>query len=384
MSDENQPTTNEAAGPDQRPRGPQGPERRRASGGGPGGPRADHRRDRRDRRPLRRQPGRLRARRRAPQPARLPARQDHLGRRPPGLSAQGADGPARAARHDPPVRRAGPVLLGVRVRARHHGRRPCLDLDRLCGGAEGGDAQGDRHRGPGDRRDRRRGADRRRRLRGAPQRRRARDPDRDRPQRQRDVDLAERRRPRPLFPALPPQPDALPRSRGGGGAPHPAAARPGGDDRATGPGDQGGDQGLRGAWAPVRGARSGLRRRDRRPRRGSAAPGDRRRPGRPAAGRRPHPHGQGQGLRRSGGGRPRGDGEVARGEAEIDHQQSAGRVLVSTPGAAGSAKDARRRSRRPIRRRRSRSSRSRRLRRRPSTRPCSPTRWWTRRSGIAG
>ena len=158
----------------------------------------------------------------------------------------------------------------------------------------------------------------------------------------------------------------------------------GGTIERLGPGDQGGDQGLRGAGAPVRGARSGLRRRDRRPRRGSAAPGDRRRPGRPAAGRRPHPHGQGQGLRRGRGGRPRGDGEVARGEAEIDHQQSAGRVLVSTPGAAGSAKGRPAPSRRPLRRRRSRSSRSRRLRRRPSTRPCSPARWWTRRSGIAG
>ena len=38
----------------------------------------------------------------------------------------------------------GPVLLDPRVRARHHGRRPRLDLDRLRGGAEGGDAQGDR------------------------------------------------------------------------------------------------------------------------------------------------------------------------------------------------------------------------------------------------
>ena len=375
MSDE-QPAGNEA-----QPRlldrvnGPgdlKGLERRRAPGPCPGGARADHRRDRRDRRPLRRQPGRLRARRRAPQPARLPARQDHLGRRPPGLSAQGADGPARAARHDPPVRRAGAVLLGVRVRARHHGRRTRLDLDRLRRRAQGGDAQGDRHRGPGDRRDRGRCADRRRRLRGAPQRRRARDPDRDRPQRQRDVDLAERRRPRPLLPALPAQPDALPRSRGGRGAPHPAAARPGGEDRAAGPGDQGGDQGLRGARPPVRGARPRLRRGDRRPRRGSAAPRDRRRPGRPAAGRRPHPHGQGQGLRRGGGGRPRGDGEVARGEAEINRQQRAGRVEACArqgDGFAGGDREAREAGA---------------LRRRRSTRPCSRTPWWPRRGAIAG
>ena len=36
---------------------------------------------------------------------------------------------------DPPVRGPGPVLLDLRVRARHHGRRPRLDLDRLRGRA---------------------------------------------------------------------------------------------------------------------------------------------------------------------------------------------------------------------------------------------------------
>ena len=46
---------------------------------------------------------------------------------------------------DPPVRGARPVLLDRRVRARHHGRGPRLDLDRLRGRAEGGDAQGNRH-----------------------------------------------------------------------------------------------------------------------------------------------------------------------------------------------------------------------------------------------
>ena len=34
------------------------------------------------------------------------------------------------------------LLLGVRVRARHHGRRPRLDLGRLRRRAEGGDAEG--------------------------------------------------------------------------------------------------------------------------------------------------------------------------------------------------------------------------------------------------
>ena len=81
---------------------------------------------------------------------------------------------------------------------------------------------------------------------------------------------------------------------------------------------------------------------------------------------------KGKGFAAGRGGRPRGDGEVARGEAEIDRQQNAGRRRSRPP------------SRRPIRRRRSRSSRSRRLRRRRSTRPCSPTPWWPRRSAIAG
>ena len=118
--------------------------------------------------------GDLRARRRPSQPARLPARQDPLGRRPPGLPAQGPDRAPRPARHHPPVRRPRSVLLDLRVRARHHGRRPRLDLDRLRGRAEGGDAQGHRRGRQRRRGDRRRSAHRRRRLRGAPQRRRAR------------------------------------------------------------------------------------------------------------------------------------------------------------------------------------------------------------------
>ena len=76
----------------------------------PGGARAHHRHGGGDRRPLRRQPRRVRDRRRAALAARLPARQDPLGRRPPGLSAQGPDRPARPAAHDPQVPRAGAVL----------------------------------------------------------------------------------------------------------------------------------------------------------------------------------------------------------------------------------------------------------------------------------
>ena len=208
-----------------------------------------HRHDRRDRRPLRRQPRHLRARRRAAQPARLAPRQDPLGRRPPGLPAQDPHRPPRAAADDPPVRRPGAVLLDLRVRARHHGRRPRLDLDRLRGRPEGGDAPGDRRGRQGRRGDRRRRADRRRRLRGAARGRRPADADRDRPQRQRDVDLAERRRALPLLQPGPPQPAPLPRPRGRRGPADEAAARARQADRAARPGDQVGDQGLLGARA---------------------------------------------------------------------------------------------------------------------------------------
>ena len=179
-----------------------------------------------------------------------PARQDPLGRRPPGLPAQGPDRPPRPARRrSASTAGLAPVLLDLRVRARHHGRRPRLDLDRLRGRAQGGDAQGDRRGRQGRRRDRRRRADRRRRLRGAAQRRRPGDADRDRPQRQRDVDLAERRRALPLLQPRPPQPAPLPRPRGGRGPADQAAARPRQADRAPRPGDQVGDQGLLGARA---------------------------------------------------------------------------------------------------------------------------------------
>ena len=105
---------------------------RAAAGGRSGGPRADHRHDRRDRRSLRREPGRLRDRGRAALAARLTARQGAVGRRPPGLPAQGADRPPRPARHDPQVRGASPLLRDPRVGARHHGRRPRLDLGLIC------------------------------------------------------------------------------------------------------------------------------------------------------------------------------------------------------------------------------------------------------------
>ena len=179
--------------------------------------------------------------------------------------------------------RPGPVLLDLRVRARHHGRRPRLDLDRLRGRPEGGDAQGDRRGRQGRRRDRRRRADRRRRLRGAARRRRPADADRDRPQRQRDVDLAQRRRALALLQPGPAQPAPLPRPRGGRGPADQAAARPRQADRAARPGDQVGDQGLLGARPLLRGARPRLHGRDRRPRRPRPARGADARPSRPTA-----------------------------------------------------------------------------------------------------
>ena len=78
-----------------------------------------------------------------------PTRQDPLGRRPPGLPAQGADRPPRPAAHDPQVRRARAVLRDPRVGARHHGRRatprprcPTRSASRRrCGAAPGTDGR---------------------------------------------------------------------------------------------------------------------------------------------------------------------------------------------------------------------------------------------------
>ena len=307
-----------------RARRPQRPLRRAAPGPGPGGSRADHRHDRRDRRPLRRQPRHLRAGRGAAQHARLAQGQDPLGRRPPGLSAQDPDRTPPRPRQHPPVRGAGAVLLGVRVRARHHGRRPRLDLDRLRRRAQGGDAEGHRRGRQGRRRDRRRRAHRRRRLRGAAPRRRAADADRDRAQRQRHVDLAQRRRHLPLLQPRAAEPALVRDPLEDRGAADQPSARPWAHVRATRARGQGRDQGLLGAGPVLRGARPRLRRRDRRARRRFPAPrADRGVRGQPP-GRRPHPHGQGQGLRARRGGRPGGDGEVARRQAG-QHRQRQGR-----------------------------------------------------------
>ena len=217
--------------------------RGRAPAGRPGGPRAADRHGRRDRRALRRQPRRLRDRGRAALAARLAARQDPLGRRPPGLPAQDPHRPPRPARDDPQVRRPRAVLLDLRVRARHHGRRPRLDLDRLRRRPQGGDAPRRRRGRQGRRGDRRRRHDRRRRLRGDPPGRRPRHADRRRPQRQRHVDLAQRRRAVALLQPRPPRAQDVARARGRRGEADEAPGRHRRRLRAPRPAAQGVDQG---------------------------------------------------------------------------------------------------------------------------------------------
>ena len=83
-----------------------------------------------------------------------------------------------------------PFCSIARVRARHHGRRPRLDRDRLCGRDQGGDAARPRRGRPRRGGRRRRRDDRRRRVRGGPPGRRRGHADRRAAQRQRDVDRA--------------------------------------------------------------------------------------------------------------------------------------------------------------------------------------------------
>ncbi len=106
-------------------------------------------------------------------------------------------------------------------------------------------------------------------------------------------------------------------------------------------------------------------------------------------GRRPYPHGQGQGLRPGRGGRPRGDGEMARGEAELDRQRRPRRKARRRDRKQIDRFEARRRPvgcRSPTRRRGSRRSGSRcrrRRARRRSTRRSSARRWSRRRSATS-
>ena len=83
-------------------------------------------------------------------------------------------------------------------------------------------------------------------------------------------------------------------------------------------------EGVLGSRAVVGGARLRLHRGDRRARRAGDPPRAARGAGRRAAGRRPLRHRQGQGLRPRRGGRPRGHGEVARRQAQVDRQRLAG------------------------------------------------------------
>ena len=102
------------------------------------------------------------------------------------------------------------------VRARHHGRRPRVDLDRLRGRHQGGHAPlGAPTDGrQGRRGDRRRRDDRRRGLRGDRPGRRPGHADGRRAQRQRHVDRAERRRAVALLQPRAAEPEAVARARG--------------------------------------------------------------------------------------------------------------------------------------------------------------------------
>ncbi len=155
-----------------------------------------------------------------------------------------------AAEHDSPVRRARAVLLDRRVPARHHGRRPRLDVDRLRGGDQGGHAPSGLGRGrEGRGGDRRRRDDRRRRVRGDRPGRWAGHTDRGRAQRQRHVDRAERWRAVALLQPRAPEPEAVARALGRGGRPEEPAGRDRRGVRAAGTAPEGVDQGVLGARA---------------------------------------------------------------------------------------------------------------------------------------
>ncbi len=104
---------------------------------------------------------------------------------------------------------------------------------------------------------------------------------------------------------------------------HRAARRHRRGVRAPRPAAQGVDQGVLGAGPVLGGARLGVHRRHRRPRRARAARRAAQGARRAAARRRPRRHGQGQGLRARRGRRPGGHGEVARRQAEVDRQPRA-------------------------------------------------------------
>ncbi len=245
----------------------------RAPAGRPGGPRAHHRHSRRDRGSFRRQ-SRAPARSRWRCTRVLDSPRDKIlwdvGHQ--AYPHKILTGRRDQLRDDPQVRRPGAVLLDPRVRARHHGRRPCVDRDRLRGRDQGGDAPRPR-RGRARRRGRRRRrTDRRRRLRGGASGRRRGHADRRRAQRQRDVDRAQRRarcRATSTASGSTPSCGTPARSVEGGLTKLPAGI--GAAFERLGPALQGVDQGVLGARPVVGGARLRLYGRHRRPRRARAA-----------------------------------------------------------------------------------------------------------------
>ena len=154
-----------------------------------------------------------------------PKRQGAVGRRASGVPAQDPDRPARPAADDPPVRRPRPVLRALRVRARHHGRGPRVDVDRLRGRHQGSDAARRRGGRQGRRGHRRRLDDRWRGVRGGLAGRRARHADRCHLERQRHVDLAQRRRVVAVHEPRAARPGAVGGARGRRGEAHEAAGR---------------------------------------------------------------------------------------------------------------------------------------------------------------
>ena len=273
-----------------------------------------------------------------------------MGRRPPGLPAQGPHRPPRPASDDPPIRGARAVLLDRRERARHHGGRARLDVRRLRRRDQGGHAAPrPARRRQGRRGHRRRGDDGRSRLRGAPPGRRPGDADRRRAQRQRHVDRAQRRGALPLLQPRPPQPEALARSRGCRGPAHRASRRHRRGVRTARPAAEGVHQGVLGTGPLLGGARLGVCRCHRWARRPRAQAGAQAGAGRRPAGRRAHRDRQGQGLRGRRGGRPRGHGEVACREAQVDREPRSRAKQAGAPrrplGSAAVHADLRRRDR---------------------------------------
>ena len=301
--------------------------RGRAAAGRAGGARAADRHGRRDRRALRRQPRRLRDRRRGALPARLAARQGRLGRRPPGLPAQGPHRPPRPAPDDPQVRAAWPrsarspspsttswapatrrTAIGYAVglkEAMRHGQGPDGKVVAVVGDGAmtGGVAFEAVHQAGGL---------------GTPL-----------VVILNDNGMSIAPNVGALQPLLQPRPARsrpVEGARGRGGEAHAAAGRHRRAVRAPRPAAQGVRQGAVAARPVVGGARLGLHGRHRRPRRARRPQGDERRLRGRAPRRHPRRHRQGQGLRARRGGRPGGHGEVARRQAELDRARPAGAV----------------------------------------------------------